>query len=64
MVVKTKNNMMKKLILLLLVVSPIINAQNIALNKPVYASSVQSDGFEEAKVNDGDYNTSQYASFF
>ena len=30
---------------------------NIALNKPVYASSVQSAGFEEVKVNDGDYNT-------
>ena len=51
------------LLLLILLISNSVAAQNLALNRPVYASSVQSVGFEEAKVNDGDYSTFWSSSY-
>ena len=49
---------MKKLLLLLLITLSNANSQNLALNKPVYVSSVESPGTNAKHyVNDGDYST-------
>ena len=48
---------MKKLIPFIFIVSPLINAQNIALNKPVWVSSVQNPERAKHFVNDGNYDT-------
>ena len=49
---------MKKLLLLLLITVSNANSQNLALNKPVYVSSLESPGTNAKRyVNDGDYST-------